>query len=194
MAADLTQFLRTHINLIRLERFTEEVVARNAGNGRPFQISEDFLCRINGIASDGLAENKNPGQIRRVNVTITNTPHQPPSWETVGDLVREFCDIINSQWHDLNLVQLGAYALWRVNWVHPFENGNGRTARQLAYIILCVKSGGMLPGRNTIIAQIKDNRPAYTHALRLADAGDMGPLEQMITEYLKVQLRDGLGH
>ena len=34
--------------------------------------------------------------------------------------------------------------MWRVNWVHPFIDGNGRVARACAYIALC-RGFGSLP-------------------------------------------------
>jgi hypothetical protein len=29
--------------------------------------------------------------------------------------------------------ELAAYGLWRLNWIHPFVEGNGRTARAVCY-------------------------------------------------------------
>jgi fido (protein-threonine AMPylation protein) len=37
-------------------------------------------------------------------------------------------------------VHLAAYALWRLGWIHPFHDGNGRTARALAYAVLRIAS------------------------------------------------------
>lgn len=189
---DPSQFLRAQANLLRLERFTDSVVARFATDGESFQIGEDVLCRINGIVCNGLDENKNPGQLRQVDVGIVNTDHKPPPWQNVADLTREFCSDFNRQWTSLDLVALSAFALWRVCWVHPFENGNGRTARQLSYIVLCIKSGGLLPGRRTVIVQLQENRRRYEEALRAADKGNHAPLQRMIGEYLANQLREAL--
>ncbi|MBL8221394.1 MAG: Fic family protein, partial [Bryobacterales bacterium] len=27
--------------------------------------------------------------------------------------------------------------MWRLNWIHPFFGGNGRTARSASYLVLC---------------------------------------------------------
>ena len=187
---DPSQFLRAQANLIRLERFTDDVVNQYASDGDSFKLNVDFLCRINGIVCDGLGENKNPGQFRRVEVQIKNTNHKPPAWQNVRDLTSKFCNDFNLQQEKLDLVALAAFALWRVNWIHPFENGNGRTARQLSYMTLCIKSGGLLPGRRTVIVQLKENRQRYEQALRTADAGDHKPIQLMIGEFLKIQLQE----
>jgi hypothetical protein len=41
--------------------------------------------------------------------------------------------------------------MWRTNWVHPFDDGNGRTARAASYLVLCVKLGYRLPGKKSLI-------------------------------------------
>ena len=36
------------------------------------------------------------------------------------------CDCVNSNWDDLNSnFYLGAYIMWRLNWIHLFADGNG---------------------------------------------------------------------
>jgi Fic family protein len=36
-------------------------------------------------------------------------------------------------WTNGDALDAAAFALWRLNWVHSFKNGNGRTARAFAY-------------------------------------------------------------
>jgi prophage maintenance system killer protein len=31
-----------------------------------------------------------------------------------------------------------------MNWIHPFIEGNGRTARAVAYYVFCVRDGALL--------------------------------------------------
>jgi len=56
-----------------------------------------------------------------------------------------------------------------INWVHPFKNGNGRTARAFCYACLNARLGVILPGTTTIIDQIMLTRPDYEAAIRVAD-------------------------
>ena len=64
---------------------------------------------------------------------------------------------------------LPAYALWRLNWIHPFVEGNGRTARAACYYLICLKTGMLLPGKKIVPERIRENRTPYYAALRAAD-------------------------
>lgn len=84
--------------------------------------------------------------------------------------------------------------MWRVNWIHPFAGGNGRTSRAVSYLVLCSKLGFRLPGTNTIPEQIVANRQPYYSALDAADAAwadgriDVSEMEQLLAEMLSNQL------
>ena len=99
---------------------------------------------------------------------------------------------INEQWPIQDAVPLAAYALWRINQIHPFINGNGRTARAVCYFILCVKLGGPLPGSPIVpeILRAKDIHPQYICALQEADGGDLGPLTKLVEQVLTLQIQD----
>jgi Fic family protein len=54
-------------------------------------------------------------------------------------------------------------------WIHPFIEGNGRTARAICYYLLCARIGRLLPGKIIVPERIRDNRAPYIAALRKAD-------------------------
>ena len=97
----------------------------------------------------------------------------------------DFVNLVNLQWRDTDPVRLAAFALWNLNNIHPFENGNGRTARALCYFILCAKLGGLLPGTRilpTLLAE-EPTRSQYVAALAHADSSnDLDPLIDLIRE------------
>ena len=62
-----------------------------------------------------------------------------------------------------------AYALWRLNWIHPFIEGNGRTARAACYYLMCMRHGALLPRRRIVPERIRGNRSPYYAALQAAD-------------------------
>ena len=64
---------------------------------------------------------------------------------------------------------LPAYALWRMNWIHPFIEGNGRTARAACYYLICLRHGALLPGTKIVPERIRENRQPYYTALQAAD-------------------------
>jgi Fic family protein len=66
-------------------------------------------------------------------------------------------------------IHLAAYLMWRLNWIHPFADGNGRTARMVSYVVLSIRARAILPGTPTIPDQIVDNRKPYSDAFDAAD-------------------------
>jgi Fic family protein len=96
--------------------------------------------------------------------------HIPPHFNEVPDLMDQFISVIHENWDIVPYpTALAAYALWRLNWIHPFIEGNGRTARAACYYLICLKSGGLLPGKKTVPERIRENRPRYYAALKEAD-------------------------
>jgi Fic family protein len=91
---------------------------------------------------------------------------------------------------------MAAYGLWRLNWIHPFIEGNGRTARATCYYLLCAKSGSLLPGRKIVPERIRENRKGYVDGLRGADRAwhegnlDFSELEAYLADMLEAQLKD----
>jgi len=104
------------------------------------------------------------------------------------------CDYVNEHWGDRSPIHLSSYVMWRLNWIHPFTDGNGRTARAVSWLDLCVRLGYQLPGVKTIPDQITQNREPYYRALEQADAAardgsvDLSVLEAMLSDMLAVQL------
>lgn len=90
---------------------------------------------------------------------------------------------------------LSAYLMWRVNWIHPFMGGNGRTSRAVSYLALCARLGYRLPGTLTIPEQIVANREPYYAALDAADASsdydehlNLSAMEDLLSAMLANQL------
>lgn len=110
------------------------------------------------------------------------------------ELVEDLCDYINNNWQSSTAVHLASYVMWRLNWIHPFTDGNGRTSRMVSYLVLCIKLQLLLPGRDTIPEQIVRNRRPYFEALEAADqsAGngkpDLSKMEVLIEAMLARQL------
>lgn len=106
----------------------------------------------------------------------------------------DFVNDVNRNWDSLDPVVLCAHVLWKLNLIHPFINGNGRTARAACYFVLCVKSGGWLPGTTTLPELIRQNRDEYIKALQAADTAakagkiDLTELHTFLTKLLKIQM------
>jgi Fic family protein len=121
--------------------------------------------------------------------------HRPPHFREVDDEMDRFFSVIHENWTIIDHpTYLAAYALWRLNWIHPFVEGNGRTARAACYYLLCMKQGRLLPGKKIVPERIRENRQPYYDALKAADihweAGDFNvhELADYLSDLLKGQL------
>lgn len=156
-----------------------------------FKLRPSIIQHLHRIAIKGIYTCA--GNYRTVPVNITQTDHQPPDWEEAPGLVEETCDYVNDH-VDLSPVHLSSYVMWRINWIHPFAGGNGRTARAVSYLVLCARLGYRLPGALTIPEQIVDNRQPYYATLDQADAAcregrlDVSAMEELLSRLLAKQL------
>lgn len=138
------------------------------------------------------------GEYRPCDVELgeDDSAHHPPKPHSVPAQMEHLVDFINSRWHKLEPDELAAWVLWRLNHIHPFVNGNGRTARAAAYFVLCLKSKGPLPGEKTLPELLCDNRQEYIEALRAADHSqasgqkpNLEPLMALIRRLIEQQLQ-----
>ncbi|GJE59280.1 Fic family protein [Methylobacterium trifolii] len=134
------------------------------------------------------------GNFRPGGVEISGSKHTPPGAHQVPELVEDLCDYVNAHWDMASPIHLAAYVMWRLNWIHPFADGNGRTSRIVSYVVLSIRANALLPGTPTIPDQIVDNRGPYFAALDAADAAwaggrvDVGMMEQLLGDLLARQL------
>ena len=104
----------------------------------------------------------------------------------------ELVNEVNRSWDSSSANRLATYALWQVNAIHPFVNGNGRTARAVCYFVLCVRSGVLLRG-STFSLEVMRREPVrtqYIEALRQADAGNERPLIELVRRLVRNQVQD----
>lgn len=134
------------------------------------------------------------GRFREEPIYVGN--HVPPHFKEVPELMDRFISTLHENWFDWTPTELAAYGLWRMLWIHPFIEGNGRTARAACYYILCARSGSLLPGRKTVPERIRENRQPYYAALRAADIAwnegnlDCSELEDYLAGLRAAQLKD----
>jgi Fic family protein len=147
---------------------------------------------LNRLALEGI--NRYPGVYRPCPIEIQGSKHAPPPPYLVPELVEELCDYVNTNW-DRTPIHLASYIMWRLNWIHPFVDGNGRTTRIVSFVVLCVRLGYRVPGSPTIPEQIAKDKKPYYAALEMADAAyqsekkiDLGSMEALLEKLLATQL------
>ncbi|MDA9469282.1 Fic family protein [Bradyrhizobium sp. CCBAU 53415] len=137
------------------------------------------------------------GNYRPGGAAIEGSKHEPAGAHLVPELVEDMCDYVNDNWELSTPIHLAAYVMWRLNWIHPFADGNGRTSRIVSYVVLSIRAGTLLPGTPTIPDQIVDNRRPYFDALDAADLAfrdggriDVSKMEDLLASLLANQLAE----
>lgn len=117
---------------------------------------------------------KNPGKYRTKNLKIAKSTHIPPDFTQVNNYMIEFFDFINkNDTSKYDLLKI-AIAHHRFTWIHPFDNGNGRTVRLLTYAMLVKYGFNINIDRIQIVnpsAIFCIDREKYYSALSCADSG-----------------------
>lgn len=128
---------------------TSAIIA-NAGAG--LEIDHEFICSLNLYATHFISPQ--PGRYRR-HYNVTVQAHAPSDWSVVFEEMENFLLVLHQEWVSWDPIQAAAYALWGVNHVHPFCDGNGRTSRALCYFVLCRKLNDWPRGSITIMELIR---------------------------------------
>lgn len=166
--------------------FLNSVVLAALDINKPF-LSQVVIKALNFHAITCL--HVNAGEYRPCPVFVGQ--HKPPDAYRVPALMDDFVNEVNRHWDGVDAVALAAYVLWRMNFIHPFINGNGRTARAAAYFVLCLKAGGLIKGAPILPELITRHRATYEAALQLADASMLsGPVNLQPLHALLAQLID----
>jgi Fic family protein len=172
-------------------------LVRESTTTAKFKLRPSTVLALNAEAVDGLT--KYAGNWRPGPVAIGKSQHQPPDHKSVPRLVEEMCDYVNDGWQQKSAIHLASFIMWRLNWIHPFFDGNGRTSRATSYLVLCARLKSLLPGSRTIPEQIVFNRIPYYDALEAADRrfnhshsfddDTVVEMEQLLSSMLATQLK-----
>jgi len=159
---------------------------------RPFKLRPSHILQLHRAALRGISSYA--GNFRPADVEIKGSKHRPVGAHLVPEKIEELCDYVNENWKVKSPIHFAAYALWMLNWIHPFTDGNGRTSRALSYFVLCVKLGYRLPGPQTIPDQIARDKNPYYDALEASDQAlkegkmNLSQLEEYLSGLLAKQL------
>lgn len=161
---------------IRAEDYNEAINGKEcmdfikAYNG---ELNTKFLEKINEL----LTKNTGiiyGGRIRFFDVQIQGSNHVPPPHTEVKKHLLNFFKWYSANKNKLHPFELAALIHAKLTWIHPFEDGNGRTARTIMNFILMKKGFPMffIPF---------EKREEYYQSLDVADKGQY-------TEYISKML------
>ena len=158
----------------------------------PVSFDKYLLWALNHVAVANISQFG--GRFRKEPIYVGS--HKPPHYSEVDDWMDRFISTVQENWYIWTPTEIAAYGLWRLNWIHPFIEGNGRTARAACYFLLCVRSGVLLPGRKIVPERIRESREGYEAALKAADQAwdsgnlDFSAMEEYLAALLQAQLED----
>jgi Fic family protein len=164
--------------------------------GKDDPITEGLIRELNKITFKGVRGDKAaPGNYRKIQNYVINSLtreiiYTPPVPLEVPHLMREFVGWINKA-GDLSPVFIAGIAQFQFVHIHPFIDGNGRTARLLSTLIL-YKTGYDFKRLFTISEYYDKDRPGYYKAIQSVrnNAMDMtGWLEYFVTG-LRLQMKE----
>ena len=121
------------------------------------------------------------GRYRNANVIIGGSNHTPPDALQVPNKMRDLIMWLNSQKNKLNVIELTALLHHKLVHIHPFFDGNGRTAR-LTMNLFLMQAGYPL------VVIMKTDRKKYYDVLDKADSGKYEPLIKFVAQSIERSL------
>lgn len=143
-------------------------------------ITEDHILQLHKLVLDGIEEDF-AGRYRNAQVRIMGANFIPPAGHKVPELMTEFVQQIINLNQKKNDLELAVYIHHRFVWIHPFFDGNGRTARLL--MNLWLMQSGYPPA-----VILRNDRKKYYNALNQANNENYEKLELLIGQALERSL------
>jgi len=170
------------------------ILGELVGEKSPAIISPELVRRFNEMVGRNIGEAFGgiPGRFREQNVVVG--AYRPPSFEMVKGLVQKLCDWLIRHFHYMHnqnfneAVIEAIVAHVYIAWIHPFLDGNGRTARLLEFYIL-MRAGVPSIASHILSNHYNNTRTEYYRQLQYTT--ETGNLNKFI-EYALEGFRDGL--
>ena len=143
-------------------------------------ISEALIRSFHQIVTEDI-EKEWAGKYRNSLVTISGTNYKPPEAIDVPKMMADLVRWIRNNKNRLHSVELAAILHYKLVAIHPFFDGNGRTARLIMNIILIQAS-------YPLAVILKNDRKRYYNVLSKADKGDLIPFIRFIARAIERSL------
>lgn len=169
--------LREHLEAINHKHAIDFVEAL-AKQSEP--LTEHNIRQIHALVLKGV-DDEEAGQYRRGMVRISGSEYLPPEGVAVPGLMSDFAEWLNGEARSLSAIERAALAHFRLVDIHPFADGNGRSARLLMNLIL------LQDGYPPAVIH-REDRLAYYTALDRAHEGNTDPFAIMIAEAVERSL------
>mgnify|MGYP003291185928 FL=1 len=150
-------------------------------NTKEQKLSPEFICGIQRIVTKGtLANEDDSGRFRTsddiyvVNQVTGDVLHYPPKAAEIPLMIQSLCDFVNADGKQnsdtktfIHPLIVGIVLHFLIGYIHPFADGNGRTARSLFYWYVISRGYTVfqyLPLSKMIKRSPSKYRDAYLHS------------------------------
>jgi len=130
-------------------------------------VKQEDILKVHGLLMRGI-DDENAGIYRTEQVRVADATFMPPPAQEIPKMIGELLQTLRQNPDELRPVELAAFFHHKFVYIHPFLDGNGRTARLLMNVVL-MKSGYPF----TVLLRV--DRPRYLRALTEADNGHLIP-------------------
>lgn len=144
------------------------------------ELNQTLLLTVNGILTKNTGI-ETSGQVRDFDVFIEGSQHVPPDHPKVEAHLLNMFKWYSRNKKKLHPFELAAMVHAKIAWIHPFEDGNGRTARALMNFLLMRKGYPLLYIPN-------EDREIYYRSLEMADNGDHNGYISELVSLIKDQM------
>ncbi|MEX0168986.1 Fic family protein [Streptomyces sp. LMG1-1-1.1] len=145
---------------------------RMVGELRNQRLTPEMICEIHRVVTDGTLDNPDAsGRFQRPDedrVAVWHGEmllHEPPPAESLPERVQRLCDFANGELDEVYVppVLRAITVHFMIGYDHPFEDGNGRTARILFYWLM-LRQGYWLTEYVAISPILKNAPSKYAHS------------------------------
>ena len=152
------------------------------------ELTPEFILKIHKTIVKDTMDEKITGKYRDNNEIVVREPtgkivYHPPDYKLIPDLIKKICDFANKDGEFIHPIIKASILHFFMGYVHPFEDGNGRTARALFYWYMA-KNNYWIIEFMSISSIIIKSPSRYVRAYLYAEYD-----ENDLTYFIKYQIR-----
>lgn len=171
--------------------FNNYLTMKYISQNKTEKITPENLLYIHHLITQKTLENpdfegafRDNDEIFVVNYSSSEVVHTPPPYQEIPELIADLCYFFNEETQDfIHPIIKGIIIHFMIGWIHPFTDGNGRTARTLFYWYM-LKNGYWLTEFLSISQIIKDTKNQYEKSFLYSEI-DENDLTYFISYHIK---------
>lgn len=171
--------LKDHLEAVDHQEALEYIYELVQPQNRP-TLSENLIKTTHQLVVKK-TDQESAGRYRDRNVLIGGADHRPPDASLVPSQMQDLINWYRENQKILHPIELAALLHHRLVHIHPFFDGNGRTARLVMNILLMSRS-------YPLAVTLKNDRQKYYRVLKQADQNQYSPLVKFVAQTVERSL------